>query len=199
MASAAPELYLDEPLIVDHSVTGRSFTGSRSQGRSFGTVSALSAAIVAAAGLAPASAFAKDFGSTVGGQGHSAFYIDDRALLIDELRQYEMLEPGWDGGEKDVAPSRQAIDEAIQFVENIPPFIDLPEAMVSNDGEVGLFWHSQGFYLDVGFRGCGECSFFGKAGDLKVKGRGKTGSISPIPSELFDFFLGLTDDSAVFV
>ena len=199
MASVAPALYHEEGSIVDHSLTGRNQNRNKSQSRPFGSVTTLSAAIVAVAGMSPTSAFPTEVQSSVHFQGQSEFFVDERALLIDDLRQYEMLEPGWDGGANDVAPSRDAINEAIQFVENIPPFIVLPEAMVSNDGEVGLFWNNDDFYLDVGFRGCGECSFFGKSGQIKVKGRGNTEKVGPVPTELFDFFMVLTDDVSVFV
>jgi hypothetical protein len=115
------------------------------------------------------------------------YFQDERALLIDELRQYELLENGWDGAEDDIGPSRVAIDEAINFVENLPPFVDLPEPMVSSDGQVGFFWHDANIYLDIGFRGRGECTFFGKFGDLKIKGKEAVDGSEPIPASVLRF------------
>lgn len=115
------------------------------------------------------------------------YFQDERALLIDELRQYEQLENGWDGADDDIAPSRVAIDEAIHFVENLPPFVDLPEPMVSSDGQVGFFWHDVNIYLDIGFRGQGQCTFFGKVGDLKIKGKEVVNSSEPVPASVLHF------------
>lgn len=117
----------------------------------------------------------------------SGYFQDERALLIDELRQYEQLEAGWDGADDDIAPSRVAINEAIHFVENLPPFVDLPEPMVSSDGQVGFFWHDANIYLDIGFRGYGECTFFGKFGNLKIKGKEAVTGSEPVPASVLRF------------
>lgn len=117
----------------------------------------------------------------------AGYFQDERALLIDELRQYEQLEDGWDGADDDIAPSRMAIDEAIHFVENLPPFVDLPEPMVSSDGQVGFFWHDANIYLDIGFRGRGECTFFGKFGNLKIKGKEAVNGSEPVPASVLRF------------
>lgn len=157
------------------------------------------AAILAATSTLTSAVHAADKEPQIYAISDGGYFQDDRSLLIEELRQYERLEAGWDGGENDIAPSRATIDEAIQFVENLPPFVALPEPMVSNDGEVGLFWHSDDLYLDVGFRGCGECSFYGTAGQAKIKGRGKTTEANAVPAQLLDFFMVLSDDRAVLV
>lgn len=119
--------------------------------------------------------------------GDCGYFQDDRSLLIEELRQYEQLENGWDGADDDIAPSRVAIDEAIHFVENLPPFVELPEPMVSSDGQVGFFWHNANIYLDIGFRGQGECTFFGKFGDLKIKGKEAVNGSEPVPASVLRF------------
>jgi hypothetical protein len=118
---------------------------------------------------------------------NGGYFQDERALLIDELRQYDQLEAGWDGADDDIAPSRAAIDEAINFIENLPPFVDLPEPMASSDGQVGFFWHDANIYLDIGFRGHGECIFFGKFGDLKIKGKEAVNGSEPVPASVLRF------------
>lgn len=130
---------------------------------------------------------------------YAGYFQDERALLIDELRQYEQLENGWDGADDDIAPSRAAIDEAIHFVENLPPFVDLPEPMVSSDGQVGFFWHDAKIYLDIGFRGQGECTFFGKFGDLKIKGKETVNGADPVPVSVLRFLAKVDHPDEVLV
>lgn len=145
------------------------------------------AAILAATSTLTPAVHAVDKGQRSYGINDGEYFKDERSLLIDELRQYEQLEPGWDGTEDDVAPSRIAIDEAINFVENLPPFVHLPEPMVSSDGQVGLFWHDARIYLDIGFRGQGECIFFGKFGELKIKGKEAVNEAEPVPAGVLRF------------
>lgn len=200
MASSAPALYHDEPSDTDLSVTGSKVCSTKSGNFSNRSATRFAgAAIVVVASMSAIAPHAEGREVTAYAQGGADFYVDERALLIDGLRQYEQLANGWDGGIDDIAPSRAAIDEAIQFVENLPPFIALPEPMVSSDGEVGLFWHSGGLYLDIGFRGCGECSYFGKTDQARLKGRSAISSTNPIPSDLLDFFVALSDDREMLV
>lgn len=145
------------------------------------------AAILAATSTLTPAVHAVDKEQPIYAISDGGYFKDERALLIDELRQYEQLEKGWDGTEDDIAPSRVAIDEAINFVENLPPFVDLPEPMVSSDGQVGLFWHDANIYLDIGFRGQGECIFFGKFGDLKIKGKEAVNGSEPVPANVLRF------------
>lgn len=169
--------------------------GQRSRHRV--TAIAGAAIVVAAAGMVPAQVRATEGQGAAQAFGPSDFFVDNRALLIDELWGYECLEAGWDGASTDLAPSREAIKEAILFVESLPPFVALPVPMVSNDGEVGLFWQDDEFYLDVGFRGVGECSFYGKAGAQKCKGRGRIAPHSSLPPELLDLFMVTASDRAL--
>lgn len=192
MATAAPALYRDEPYEKNFSlIAGRKETTKTTE-RSQSSISLLArASMLVAAGVAPGVAYAgeSEVPIVIGGE----FFVDHRAHLIEALRQYEQLEAGWDGNDDDVVPSVAAINEAIQFVEKLPPFVALPEPMVSNDGEVGLFWHDDELYLDVGFRGGDECSYFGKIGDEKIKRRDPISESAPIPSALLDFLVKLSD------
>lgn len=145
------------------------------------------AAILAATSTLYPAVHAADREQSIYAIRDGGYFQDERALLIDELRQYDQLEAGWDGADDDIAPSRAAIDEAIHFVENLPPFVDLPEPMASSDGQVGFFWHDANIYLDIGFRGQGECTFFGKFGDLKIKGKETVNGSEPVPASVLRF------------
>ncbi|MBT0670786.1 hypothetical protein HT136_20680 [Novosphingobium profundi] len=145
------------------------------------------AAILAATSMLTPAVHAADKEQPAYAISDDGYFQDERALLIDELRQYERLENGWDGADDDIAPSREAIDEAIHFVESLPPFVDLPEPMVSSDGQVGFFWHDANIYLDIGFRGQGECTFFGKSGNLKIKGKEAVNEAEPVPACVLRF------------
>jgi hypothetical protein len=145
------------------------------------------AAILAATSTLTHAVYASDKEPQIYAISDAGYFQDDRSLLIEQLRQYERLEAGWDGADDDIAPSRVAIDEAIHFVETLPPFVDLPEPMVASDGQVGFFWHDANLYLDIGFRGRGECTFFGKFGDLKIKGKEAVNASDPVPVSVLRF------------
>lgn len=183
MATAASALYQNEPSNTDFSLSGAKSSTSRTGA----SITFTGAAMVAAASMAAAAPNPGESERTFPAHAGGEFYVDDRALLIDELREYSSLEAGWDGHDEDVVPRREAIDEAILFVENLPPFVDLPEPMVSSDGQVGLFWQEPHLYLDIGFRGQGECSFFGKSGDLKIKGKEPISASDAIPAKVLSF------------
>ena len=125
------------------------------------------------------------------------YFNDDRAFLIHELQQYAFLENGWDGDVNDQAPSADAINEAIAFVENLPPFVPLPEPMVSSDGEAGLYWNDGHVYLDVGFRGNGKCVFFGKCNGVPIKGSERIAPGKMFPTELASFMASSFPTNAV--
>jgi len=195
MATVAPTLYHEEPRYLDFSLSGKKKCAPVKGDRRLGNISTVAgAALLAATGLA--STAPKTEGAEVSTLvfDQNDFFVDDRALLIDEIRQYEALEAGWDGEPTDLAPHREAIYEAIQFVESLPPFADVPEPMVSSDGQVGLYWQNEKIYLDVGFRGRGECTFFGKSGKLRIKGKEPVLPSDPIPAEILTF-LARSDQS----
>ncbi|PHR16456.1 MAG: hypothetical protein COA41_15390 [Sphingopyxis sp.] len=125
------------------------------------------------------------------------YFNDERALLVHELRQYAFLENGWDGDSNDRAPSKNAINEAIAFVDSLPPFIPLPEPMVSSDGEAGLYWNNGHVYLDVGFRGIGQCVFFGKCEDVLIKGSEPIATGKMLPAKLASFISSSFSPNAV--
>ena len=69
------------------------------------------------------------------------------------------LRPDWDG-EDGRAPTKQDVDNAINFLDHIPPRgIMSARVAIAGDGEGGGDWRGGGICLEVGFND-GEISFF---------------------------------------
>jgi hypothetical protein len=103
--------------------------------------------------------------------------------LLDKISSYLKLEDDWDGY-GGVPPEKMAVVAAINFVvllekEGFPS----PKTMLSGDGEVGLYWDSNGVFVDVGFEEAGVMSFYAKTSAAEVFGDDELGS-SVIPKEL---------------
>lgn len=75
------------------------------------------------------------------------------------LAGYENLEDGWDG-EGSVKPESESIKQAITFVSSIPSAIPLPKAMLSSDGQIGLYWDTEDKYADINFDADGSISLY---------------------------------------
>ena len=71
------------------------------------------------------------------------------------------LAPGWDGYDGH-APTPEAIAQAKSFIATMPTDVRSPEVEPSGDGEINLVWRSDAAYLEVGFCGDQQFSFFGK-------------------------------------
>jgi hypothetical protein len=81
--------------------------------------------------------------------------------LTGQLQSYVDLPVGWDGYGGRPA-SKAAVADALAFLEKRPSDIPLPYAQLASDGEVGLYWDSDGVFADVGFYGNGKYSFYAK-------------------------------------
>lgn len=86
--------------------------------------------------------------------------MDDRSSLILLLRDFSApSRSDWDG-EGALSLSNNAIQEAVDFVENLPQHIPLPEATPDPRGRIGLEWHmSKHRVLLVTFGGTGSIAF----------------------------------------
>jgi hypothetical protein len=130
--------------------------------------SVVTAAFVAAVTSSIANPTSSSFNTSAWSVSRPAIYAsvqvqDDRnSVLSAKIAKYRSLVDGWDGLGS-VAPSQKAIDDAMIFIDKIPPGAKLPEPTVSADGEVGFFWKSQGVYIDVGLKGDGFISYYGEA------------------------------------
>jgi hypothetical protein len=97
-------------------------------------------------------------------------WLDVRSNLFATLREYALLDNGWDSSIEDVAPSAESLFQAYSYVEKLPNFLPSPDVSVSSDGEVIVFWRETNFYADVSFRGNSQFTFFAKSTDKKLKG-----------------------------
>lgn len=82
------------------------------------------------------------------------------ARAIERLESFRKLGPNWNGYDG-VPPTEQAIDECMAFARSLRPLAQGPVAMVSGQGEVGLFWErdSDDASVEIGFRGDGSYGF----------------------------------------
>jgi hypothetical protein len=72
--------------------------------------------------------------------------------VIEKLRSYLFYEEDWDGY-GGVVPSEKAVEDAVDFIRQLPEQVVLPRSGLAGDGEVGLFWKSEFLFIDVGFLG----------------------------------------------
>lgn len=80
-------------------------------------------------------------------------------LLKMDLKAYLSLEDGWDNQDSK-AVLVETINTAIQFVDKLPSGIPLPKPMLSNNGEIGLYWDIGDIYADVSFEEGNSLSIF---------------------------------------
>jgi hypothetical protein len=118
------------------------------------------------------------------------------AVVIDAARVYGILlsyldvEEGWDGYRGKI-PNRQAVLDAIEFLRLLPDGMPQSEPMLASDGEVGLFWNIDGYYIDIGFYGDGKLSFHFELPDGKEFGASYEG-VAVLPEELESVFHGMS-------
>lgn len=85
--------------------------------------------------------------------------------LRQELLSYAHLENNWDGdGAK--APSIEAIDDALTFLDGRPADIPLPRPEEGSDGDVGVYWDNGNaqIFAEVSFEGDGSFAYFAVQG-----------------------------------
>ena len=95
---------------------------------------------------------------------------DERSLLVAEILAYRDLQPDWDGEGGD-APSQEAINEALRFLDFVKPDTKA-KGTVSGDGEVGVYWRRPGAFIDVSFYGDGKIYYYARidSDQFEVKG-----------------------------
>ncbi|QGZ62119.1 hypothetical protein [Paraburkholderia acidisoli] len=81
--------------------------------------------------------------------------------LRAEINDYAGLADGWDG-EGSRAPSADAVVDAICLTMHLPAGIPVPRAMVSANGEVGLYWRSDRAYVDIAIEDGGTISIYAR-------------------------------------
>lgn len=105
---------------------------------------------------------------------------------FDELKEYFLLNAGWDGYEA-AAPNKLAIQHAMSLLSiawehQLPP----PRAMVSPTGEVGLYWRHGGCYAELGIDGSDSFYWFVEEGDAGA-GAEVHPVVAGLPQDLIDF------------
>lgn len=70
--------------------------------------------------------------------------------VYTEIEKYRALTPGWDGVGS-VPPGSEHIERVISFINTIPTSLPLPKAMLSPEGNIGLYWSSDSSYADITF------------------------------------------------
>lgn len=81
--------------------------------------------------------------------------------VLSQLSSFAKLEAGWDGPDS-VVPAEEHIEAALDFVLSMPPVFPLPKAMLTADGEVGLYWDDKNIYMDIAFEPEGKISIYSK-------------------------------------
>ena len=59
-----------------------------------------------------------------------------------------------------VKPTSAAVNEALRFLDALPAGVPSPSVSWAEDGEVGFYWGGEGIYVDVGFYGDGNISYY---------------------------------------
>ena len=119
----------------------------------------------------------------------TAFTPELESKLRQELCSYARLGDNWDGdGAK--APSQEAVNDALTFLDGRPCDIPLPYPEEGADGDIGVYWdkgHAQ-MFAEVSFEGDGTCAYFavqGVPGAVTKKcGDDCLGVASPWPDDL---------------
>ena len=115
--------------------------------------------------------------------------LEIEAELRQELLSYARLEDNWDGdGAK--APSREAVNDALTFLEGRPDDIPPPYPEEGTDGDVGVYWDylQTKVFAEVIFEGDGTFAYFAVRGvpGMVVEKYGNEGVnvVGPWPAEL---------------
>lgn len=83
----------------------------------------------------------------------------NRARL--EVQSYSDLTNDWDGSHG-IPPSERAIDESMNLLSQLERLkVAESETMLSNDGEIGLYWRTGRCYLEIGVMGDGNWGAYG--------------------------------------
>lgn len=91
----------------------------------------------------------------------------NRARLEGKLGEYAALSEGWDGYEG--VPARpQSVIDARRFLDSLYARAPIPKPMLAGNGEISLFWESEGDYAEASFPGDGTFHYFIDSPDLTV-------------------------------
>ena len=91
--------------------------------------------------------------------------VESESELREELLSYARLDENWDGnGAK--APSQEAVNDALTFLDGRPGDIPPPYPEESTEGDVGIYWDFRDaqVFAEVTFEGDGTYAYFAVRG-----------------------------------
>ena len=91
--------------------------------------------------------------------------LTSESELREELLSYARLDENWDGnGAK--APSQEAVNDALTFLDGRPGDIPLPYPEEGTEGDVGIYWDFRDaqVFAEVTFEGDGTYAYFAVRG-----------------------------------
>ena len=91
--------------------------------------------------------------------------VDSESELRQELVSYARLDDNWDGnGAK--APSQEAVNDALTFLDGRPGDIPPPYPEEGTEGDVGIYWDFRDaqVFAEVAFEGDGTYAYFAVRG-----------------------------------
>jgi hypothetical protein len=98
-----------------------------------------------------------------------AWRASQKQLLLQRIATFAERPKGWDGDDG-IAPSGEAITDAIAFLEALSDEFSLPNATFApGDGEIIYQWRNRIAFIEVGFCGDGTISWYAKTGDGSAK------------------------------
>lgn len=82
--------------------------------------------------------------------------------LMKKIESYQYLKKNWDGYDG-IAPKKEVISFANGIIQVLQKYkISAPKAMVSGQGEIGLFWKGQNDYIEISLEEDFSSSYFVK-------------------------------------
>lgn len=99
--------------------------------------------------------------------------------LRSKIASFRELAPNWDGHES-IAPKPETVDAILQALAQLPIDMPLPKPLLSNDGEIGVYWTSGNAFADLTIDAQGEMSLYVRNLDKE----GGTLTVIPHPNAL---------------
>ncbi len=109
--------------------------------------------------------------------------IEFEKNITDKISAYQFYPIDWDGYEG-IPASSDTVKDTLEFLEKLPFGVTEPRAGLSGDGEISLFWESDEIYIDIGFLGDGNFTFYARDGQGIEYFKDEIGLDEPLPDAL---------------
>lgn len=87
--------------------------------------------------------------------------LSNREQLKRETKAYSSLSSGW-GDANSAIPTSHSMEITLQLIDKLPARLPLPRPMLSDNGELGLYWDLQHGYAELGIERDGLVTFFSR-------------------------------------